>query len=115
MIKAMTGKREGAAPGGQSVDPKQSTKSQVCTFCRIERNSLLFCLSCNAVRYCEKGRQSHHWPEHKIVCKAIVDLSSKTSTARDQKSMFISHAPPPQHTSIAKLVGAKCTVKKNAL
>ncbi len=70
----------------------------------------MFCSSCNAVRYCGKDCQSHHWQEHKIICKAIVHLSSKNDTARDKTSIFKSHATPQQHTAIAKLVGEKCTV-----
>ena len=95
---------------GQGVDPKQARKSQCCTFCRQEKNSLLLCSSCNVVKYCGKNCQSHHWPEHKIICKAIVSLSSQNGTIADQKTMFVSHATPQQHMSIAKLVGEKCTV-----
>ena len=96
---------------GQGVDPAQTTQSQFCTFCRQETKNLLLCSSCNAVRYCGKGCQSRHWSEHKILCKAIVNLSKKNDTQADQRTMFISQITPQQHLSIAKLVGDRCTVK----
>ena len=34
------------------------------------------CAACKT-RYCSKGCQEEHWPQHKVICKAIQELEMR--------------------------------------
>ncbi|CAH3139736.1 unnamed protein product, partial [Porites lobata] len=78
---------------------------------------LLQCSGCQSVRYCSVRCQKAHWPKHKVLCKAIKELSERGSfkekglgDAQDS-GVYASHISPRQQERIAKLVGKKCSVK----
>lgn len=76
--------------------------------CHME---LLQCSACQSVCYFFVQCQKAHWPKHKVLCKAIKELSVKGACKEkvlgntQEENMFASHLTPRQQECIAKLVG----------
>ena len=103
---------------GQGVALPEKEKSHQCSGClKLDcRTQLLQCSACQSVRYCSVHCQRAHWPKHKVLCKAIKELSERESfkerglgDAQD-RSVYASHITPRQQERIVKLVGRKCVV-----
>ena len=77
----------------------------------------MLCKNCKTVRYCSKKSQKTQWNEHKIICSAISELSTKLFTEEkglgdsNDANVFASHVSLKKHAQISKLVGKKCIVK----
>jgi ankyrin repeat protein len=55
-----------------------------CANCRnFEWESLGYCSGCHLIAYCNKTCQKAHWRQHKVVCKNMKKLLSKSSTNGD--------------------------------
>ena len=69
------------------------------------------CSSCQSVLYCSVDCQKNHRPRHKVLCKAIKELSERTHNTEkglgdaQDMSVFSSHMTPKQQDYVAKLVG----------
>ena len=93
-------------------------KSHQCSCClKLDcQVQLLQCSSCQSVRYCSVRCQKTHWPKHKVLCKAIKELSDRESSKEkglgdaQDRGVYASHITPRQQERIAKLVGRKCLV-----
>ena len=106
-------------PAGQGVASPEKEKSHQCSGClKFDcHTQLIQCSGCQSVRYCSVGCQKAHWPKHKVLCKAIKQLSERGSfkekglgDAQDS-GVYASHISPRQQERIAKLVAKKCSVK----
>ena len=63
------------------------------------------------MKYCNRACQKKHWPEHKVLCTAILHLSNKENKPLDPSdSTFVGHLTPQQHATVVGLVGKRCTV-----
>ena len=92
----------------------------LCNCCQKPESEHEFkqCKSCKAVRYCSEQCQKTNWPDHKKICKAISDLSSRAKSQNLEKGLgdgeddnvYVSHITPKQQARVTKLVGRKCTV-----
>ena len=93
----------------------------LCNCCQKSESEHKFkqCKSCKAVRYCSEQCQKTNWPDHKKICKAINELSSRAKSKNLEKGLgdgeddnvYVSHFTPKQQTHVTKLVGKKCTVR----
>ena len=54
----------------------------LCNCCQKPESEQKFkqCKSCKAVRYCNEKCQETNWPDHKKICKAINELSSRAKS-----------------------------------
>ena len=94
-------------------------KSHQCSGClKFDcHKELLQCSACQSVRYCSVHCQKAHWPKHKVLCKAIKELSAKEACKEkglgdtQDENVYASHLTPRQQERIAKLVGRKCSVQ----
>ena len=114
----LSGKRIQATPAGQGVALPEKEKSHQCSGC-LEfdcRKQLLQCSACQSVRYCSEHCQKVHWPKHKVLCKAIKELSERESSEEkglgdaQGRDVYSSHITPRQQERIVRLVGRKCLV-----
>ena len=114
----LSGKWSQATPAGQGVALPEKEKSHQCSGCpKLDcRTQLLQCLACQCVRYCSLDYQKVHWPKHKVLCKAIKELSQIESSnekglgdAQD-RGVYASHITPRQQERIVQVVGRKCVV-----
>ena len=67
------------------------------------------CKQCQSVLYRSQECQEEHWPEHRVLCKAILHLSVSNSNYHDPA--LVSHLTPREQTKVIRLVGRKCMVK----
>ncbi|CAH3027981.1 unnamed protein product, partial [Porites evermanni] len=95
---------------GKVTDAHIATSVVACTILHAT-------VRCQSVRYCSVRCQKAHWPKHKVLCKAIKELSERGSfkekglgDAQDS-GVYASHISPRQQERIAKLVAKKCSVK----
>ena len=111
----VTGKWTEVTPGGQGVI-LQNNQSQ-CAYCgRVGGAHALFdrCAACKTSRYCSKGCQEEHWPQHKVICKAIQELERRQEDEAKNvplNTTFACHLTPKQQAGLTKLVGQRCIVK----
>ena len=77
----LSGKRSQATPAGQGVALPEKEKSHHCSCCLklYCHTQLLQCSGCQSVWYCSVRCQKAHWPKHKVLCKAIKELSERES------------------------------------
>ena len=67
--------------------------------------------------YCSVDCQKAHQPKHKVLCKAIKELSERGSHKEkglgdtQDENVYASQITPRQQERIAKLVGRKCSVQ----
>ena len=117
--RSHSGNAPKATPAGQRVASPEEEKFHKCSGClKFDcHTQLLQCSACQSVRYCSVGCQKAHRPKHKVLCKAIKELSERgaregkgSGDAQDQ-NMYASHITPRQQERIAKLVGRKCSVQ----
>ena len=105
---------DGDYSGGTQNSRQQQLKSHQCNGCgqvQLERIKFLQCSKCKAVKYCNRACQKKHWPEHKVLCTAILHLSNKENKPLDPSdSTFVGHLTPQQHATVVGLVGKRCTV-----
>ena len=114
----LSGKRSQATPAGQGVALPEKGKSHQCSGClKLDcRTQLLQCSACQCVRYCSLGCQKARWPKHKMLCKAIKELSERESLKEkglgdaQVRGVYASHITPRQQERIVKLVGKKCVI-----
>lgn len=75
------------------------------------------CSACQSVWYCSVRCQKGHWPEHKVLCKAIKELSERENHKEkglgdsQDENAYVSHITPRQQDRVPKLVGRKCSVQ----
>ncbi|KAL9983137.1 hypothetical protein ACROYT_G005269 [Oculina patagonica] len=99
--------RPSHAGNGTSV----GASTRGCQGCRRKREA------CQSVRYCSVHCQKAHWPKHKVLCKAIKELSAKEACKEkglgdtQDENVYASHLTPRQQERIAKLAGRKCSVQ----
>ena len=110
----LSGKCIQATPEGQGVALPEKEKSHQCSgWLELDcRKKLLQCSACQSVRCCSVHCQNVHWPKHKVLCKAIKELSEREASkekglgdAQDR-----GHITPRQQERIVRLVGRKCVV-----
>ena len=109
-VQKLFGKRTQASPAGQGVASPEKEKSQQCSGCLkfYCHTQLLQCSRCQSVRYCSVRCQKAHWPKHKVLRKAIKELSERGSfkekglgDAQDS-GVYTSHISPRQQERIAQ-------------
>ena len=67
--------------------------------------------------YCSVGCQKAHRRKHRVLCKAIKELSERGAHKEkglgdtQDENVYASHITPRQQERIAKLVGKKCSVQ----
>ena len=114
----LSGKRIQATPAGQGVALPEKERSHQCSGC-LEldcRKQFLQCSACQSVRYCSVHCQKVHWPKHKLLCKAIKELSEREASKEkglgdaQDRGVYASHITPRQQERIVRLVGRKCVV-----
>ena len=72
-----------------------------------------------AVRYCSEQCQKTNWADHKEICRAISESSSRAKSQNREKglgdgedeNLYVSHIIPKQQAPVTKLVGRNCTVR----
>ena len=114
----LSGKHSQAIPAGQGAALAEKERSHQCSGClKLDcRTQLLQCSACQCVRYCSLGCQKAHWPKHKVLCKAIKELSERESLKEkglgdaQDRGVYASHITPRQQERIVKLAGKKCVV-----
>ena len=89
--------------------------SHHCRNCRKTQSdkAVLQCKCCKAATYCNKRRQKEHWPEQKVLCNAIKELSSGKSanSGSPNSGHFPTQLTPKQQEKVIGLVGKRCEVK----
>ena len=70
--------------------------------------------ACKTSRYCSKGCQEEHRPQHKVICKAIQELERRQEDEAKNvplNTTFACHLTPKLQAGLTKLVGQRCIAK----
>ena len=71
----------GSSESGQSRKKRMESQGYyICSHC-FKKGKILHCGKCGAGGYCSKECQVAHWPEHKKVCKQLMDDNQRAKDA----------------------------------
>ena len=88
--------------------------SQKCNGCGLAEPAtgkrFMRCTQCRSSYYCSRKCQQKDWTQHKVLCASIKELELQRNRNVDNSGFYDSNLSPKQKTSIAKLVGTKCSV-----
>ena len=105
---------KGKRPGTEGLRPSSGGTQEMphCSLCENKDFESIFkpCEECEAVPYCSKICQRKHWASHKVICKAISDLTVKQSKKVENIGVYNSLYTPKQRSQLVNLIGRKSTV-----
>lgn len=112
-VQKDSGKRQEAAPRGQSV-ANQPVLSHTCAFWKSKERDTLFkqCSKCKNFLYCSQTCQHRHWGEHKTLCLELCYLNEWNCRKNQvNEGTYTCHLSPREGATVVHLVGNKCTVE----